>query len=91
MTEDRTMTQDRINPHQKAHAVGLARQACARVFRDGGSPDDALDAFGLGGGLAGGFAGGFAGQGPTGDWSKAVDMIATALCAQPNVPQRQAA
>ncbi|MCB1509369.1 MAG: hypothetical protein KDJ36_00580 [Hyphomicrobiaceae bacterium] len=59
-----------INPQQKSHAVGLARQACARVFRDGGAPSDALEAFGL------------AAHGPVSDWSRAVDLIADALCSR---------
>jgi hypothetical protein len=62
------MTAVRMNPQQKAHAVGLARQACARVFRDGGAPSDALEAFGI------------ATDGSAIDWSQAVEMIAAALC-----------
>ena len=58
-----------INPLQWNEGVAHARQACARVFRNGGSPQDALVAFGLGNDCAG-----------TGDWSKAVDKIAQSLC-----------
>lgn len=52
------------------HAVGFARQACARVFRDGGSPADALKAFGLAGSQSG-----------SGRWDKTVEAIAQAMCA----------
>ena len=57
------------NPLQWIAATGYARQACARIFRDGGKPADALAAFGL--------------AAPTGrlDWSVAVDRIAELLCA----------
>jgi hypothetical protein len=59
-----------INPVQWNQAQGLSRQTCARIFRDGGTPADALRAFGLG---------------PvdvsTLDWSKVVDLIAHELCA----------
>ena len=29
------------------HATSVARQICARVFRDGGAPAEALEAFGI--------------------------------------------
>jgi hypothetical protein len=64
-----------INSVQWEQAVGYARQACARIFRDGGSPRAALSAFGLGAADAA-------------DWSTAVDRIAVALC---RAPQRKAA
>lgn len=64
------MTQVIINPQQKAHATDLARQACARVFRDGGAPIDALEAFGI------------ATDAAVSDWREAVELIATALCTQ---------
>ena len=62
---------DHINPVQWHQALGYARQACARIFRDGGTPRDALGAFGLapGGGSV--------------DWSKAVELVAEVLCARP--------
>ena len=61
---------DHINPVQWHQSLGYARQACARVFRDGGAPRDALEAFGL--------------TAPNGaDWSKAVETIAEVLCARP--------
>ena len=59
-----------INPVQWQQSLGVARQASARIFRDGGTPDDALRAFGL-----------KAGQGS--DWSKAVEAIAEALSSRP--------
>ncbi|MEZ5844534.1 MAG: hypothetical protein R3D27_12495 [Hyphomicrobiaceae bacterium] len=64
------MTRRHINPQQWQNNVGIARTACARIFRDGGRPADALAAFGLepAEGL---------------DWSRAVDQIAAALSAQP--------
>lgn len=55
------------NPVQWQQNVGLARAACARIFRDGGVPGDALRAFHLNDSDA-----------PT-DWSVAVDRIAAAL------------
>jgi len=36
-----------INAIEWQQALGLARQNCARIFRDGGTPDDALKTFGL--------------------------------------------
>ena len=64
-----------INSVQWEHAIGCARAACARMFRDGGSPGAALTAFGL--------------CVPEGaDWSTAIDRIALALCAP---QQRKAA
>ncbi len=56
-----------INSLQWQQATGYARQACARIFRDGGSPTEACRAFGLDGA-------------PAVDWSIAVDRIALALC-----------
>jgi hypothetical protein len=50
------------------HATVVARQVCARVFRDGGAPADALDAFGL------------AHEEMHDNWRAAVDSIAHALC-----------
>ncbi len=64
-----------INAVQWEQAVGYARAACARIFRDGGDPASALAAFGL---MQSGHA----------DWCTAVDRIAQALCAP---AQRKAA
>ena len=68
-----------INSVQWEQAMGYARQECAAIFRDGGSPRAALTAFGLSVADA--------------DWSTAVDRIALALCARPQRPcqQRKAA
>lgn len=56
-----------IGSIQWEQAIGRARAACARIFRDGGSPGAALAAFGL--------------SVPSGaDWSTAIDRIALALC-----------
>jgi hypothetical protein len=60
-----------INPLQWTEAVGYARAACARFFRDGIGPAEALRAFGL------------SEPETPGDWSVAVDRIALALCATP--------
>jgi hypothetical protein len=60
-----------VNPLQWHQAVGVARQSCARFFRDGGSPADALAAFGL------------AAEAQSSDWGKTVESIAQVLCATP--------
>ena len=62
------MTSYHINPLQWHQALGYARQSCARIFRDGGSPQDAMRAFGL------------TAAPRQVDWSKAVETIATLLC-----------
>jgi hypothetical protein len=54
-------------PAQWQQNVGLARQACARVFRDGGTPAEALRVFGLSDADA-----------PR-DWAVVVDRIAASL------------
>ncbi len=66
------MGPNHVNPVQWHQAVGVARQSCARFFRDGGSPGDALQAFGVSGEA-----------GMAGDWGKAVEAIAEVLCAAP--------
>ena len=65
------MIQTRINPVQWNQAQGISRQSCARIFRDGGSAHDALQAFGLDTASA------------VTDWSRAVDLIAEKLCVTP--------
>ena len=60
------------DPAQWHQAVGLARQTCARIFRDGGSAADAIRTFGL-----------EAASSATLDWSRAVALIAESLCARP--------
>jgi hypothetical protein len=59
-----------INPAHWHQSVGYARQACARVFRDGGSPAEAVAAFGV------------KIEAPL-DWGRAVEMIADVLCTRP--------
>ncbi|MFM1814055.1 MAG: hypothetical protein RLZ98_750 [Pseudomonadota bacterium] len=67
------MTPEHINPMQWHQAMGIARQSCARIFRDGGTPEDAMVAFGLK-------------MGTTGtDWTRTVEAIAETLCKQPVV------
>ncbi len=61
---------DYVNPIQWHQAVAVSRQTCARVFRDGGAPGDALAAVGLT-------------NGDDINWDKAVDLIAAELCAHP--------
>ena len=74
------MLASNINPVQWNQAQGLSRQSCARIFRDGGSPADALKAFGL------------AATAPDKmDWSKAVDLIAEQLCMTTHRTMRRAA
>jgi hypothetical protein len=65
-----------VNPVQWQQATDYARQACARIFRDGGNPSGALLAFGL------------SAAGTEADWSTAVNRIAEALCV---APQRKVA
>jgi hypothetical protein len=52
-------------------AVGYARQSCARFFRDGGTPMDAVRAFDV-----------CDDERAANDWGKAVEAIAEVLCAQ---------
>lgn len=62
---------DHVNPFQWNQSLGIARQACARIFRDGGRPADALAAFGVKTSRV------------TTDWSKTVELIAERLCQEP--------
>lgn len=71
------MTPDHVNAIQWDHAMSVARQSCARLFRDGASPSDALKAFGLD-----------KGEEPI-DWSRAIDRIAATICTKQ--PVRKAA
>ncbi len=66
------MTPNHINSVQWTQAIGYSRQACARVFRDGGTAHDALAAFDL-----------ESGDIVANDWSRTVDTIASALCKRP--------
>ncbi len=64
-----------LNPMQWHQALAVSRQTCARVFRDGGTPVEALASFGL--------AGFSSGVSQDVNWDKAVDMIAEQMCAHP--------
>jgi hypothetical protein len=61
-----------LNSMQWDQALAMARQACARVFRDGGTPADAYATLGLP-----------AESAPDSDWGKAVENIAHALYSRP--------
>lgn len=61
-----------VNPIQWHHALSVSRQACGRIFADGGSPAEAVVAFGLN-----------AASEDNLTWEKAVDKIAEELCAHP--------
>jgi hypothetical protein len=70
------MIPEHVNPIEWHQAVGIARQSCARFFRDGGTAADAMRAFGA------------PPAADIADWSKAVEAIARVLCAR---PERRAA
>ena len=70
-TLEMQMTPEYVDQMQWHQTLGFARQVCARVFRDGGAPADALKAFGLGSHVAT----------VKDDWSKAVELIAEVMCA----------
>lgn len=65
------LTPEYVDAVQWHQTLGFARQACARVFRDGGAPVDALKAFGLASHA----------DKAGGDWSKAVELVAEMMCA----------
>jgi hypothetical protein len=65
------MIPDNVNPIEWHQAVGIARQSCARFFRDGGTAADAMRAFGA------------PAIAEAADWGKAVEAIARVLCARP--------
>jgi hypothetical protein len=64
-----------LNPIQWNQSLGLARQICARVFRDGGTPTQALEVAGVS-------------PRANASWDKAVELIAESLAV---APPRQAA
>jgi hypothetical protein len=68
-----------ISPVQWDQAIGLARQSCARIFRDGGSTLDALALHGLCAPA----------KAPT--WDRAIAMIAEGLCSSARLPSAKAA
>ncbi len=61
---------DYLSPIQWHQAVAVSREQCARIFRDGGTPHDALIAFGLK-------------SEPGAHWERVVDLVAAELCAHP--------
>jgi hypothetical protein len=65
------MTPNNVNPVQWQQTLGYARNVCARVFRDGGKPADALAAFGL------------TNIDAPKDWATVVDRIALQLAKSP--------
>jgi hypothetical protein len=65
------MTPNNVNPVQWQQTLGYARNVCARVFRDGGKPADALAAFGL------------SSIDAPKDWATVVDRIALQLAKSP--------
>ena len=65
------------DPAQWNQAIGVARDVCARIFRDGGKPADAIATFGIAHATADRL-----------DWSRAVTVIADSMCA---IPVRKAA
>ncbi len=65
------MTPNNVNPVQWQQSLGYARNVCARIFRDGGRPADAMAAFGLDTAAA-----------PC-DWATVVDRIATQISKAP--------
>jgi hypothetical protein len=65
------MMMQHMDAAQMDHATGIARQVCARVFRDGGTPADAMEVFGI------------AHVDVHAGWRDAVDTIARALAATP--------
>ncbi len=64
-----------IDPIAWHQALGYARQAAARIFRDGGTPRDAISAFRIT-------------AEDVSDWSRAIDLIAQSLT---SAAKRQAA
>ncbi|MCF6199031.1 MAG: hypothetical protein L3J67_06460 [Hyphomicrobiaceae bacterium] len=63
------ITQNQINPAQWTEAVGRAHNYCEAIDRRGGSPKDAVRAYGL-----------FKLENDPSDWDKAELIIALAMC-----------
>jgi hypothetical protein len=61
-----------VNSLQWHHAQSIARQACARVFRDGGQPADALQEFNV-----------KLTETKNLGWGRAVELITESLCQLP--------
>lgn len=75
MKRNDPMIPEHVNPMEWHQAVGIARQSCARFFRDGGTARDAMRAFGAEPATAD--------TAHAADWGKAVEAIAFVLCARP--------
>lgn len=73
------MAPDYVNSMHWDHALSIARQTCARLFRDGATPADALRAFGQ-----------TSADGEALDWSRAIDRIANAICTHATDARRAA-
>jgi hypothetical protein len=56
-----------FSPIQWHQALAVSRENCARIFRDGGTPADALVAFGLN-------------SEDEPNWERVVDLVAVELC-----------
>jgi hypothetical protein len=72
-----TPTPVHVNALQWHHAQSIARQTCARMFRDGGQPADAVQSFNIA--LT---------ETQQLDWGRAVELITESLC---QLPLQQAA
>jgi hypothetical protein len=58
-----------VNPVQWTEAIGHARQTCARIYRGGGNPLEAMRFFGLSTKTV-----------RVSDWDQAIERIAWSLC-----------
>lgn len=63
-------TPHNVNPVEWQQNIGYARLACARIFRDGGKPADALEAFGIAA---------RDGAASPSDWGQVVERIALSM------------
>ncbi len=67
--------ENQITPRQWTEAIGRARNYCTAIDRRGGTPLDAVRAYGL-----------FKLEKDPSDWDKAELIIALAMCAPTNYP-----
>lgn len=65
------MVPDHINSLAWHKSLGIARHSCARIFRDGGTAQDAARAFGV------------AAEVKASDWKRAVEAIAEVIARGP--------
>lgn len=70
LSDDQPVGMGHIDPAEWAMAVEQARHVCARLFRDGATPADALVAMGVS-----------PVSGNENDWATTVDKIARLVCA----------